>query len=805
MSTVGTLDVLLRLQADDFTAGLRAVSDRAQELGARMTELGSALSVRVTTPLVGAGTAAVAAAVRLGRFADALFDLEQQTGLTTDELQQWRAVAVHAGVGADTVADAVKRMSLRFGDSGPAAAEVHAGLAALGVASRTATGELRPMGDVVREALMRLSEMDSVVERNSLAMQIFGRSATSLAPVLGLGAAEIGRITASAAEMGLVMSRDALAAADAFRLQWDVLKASLGGVARELASVLMPLMISLAGTMNDRVVPALRAIAERLSTVSPATLQVVAVVGALAAALGPLLVVMGTMISALGAVAGALGAVVPIAVQVAGAVAALNPVTVGIVAALGALGGAAYLLWQQWDEVASGLSAIWEAVRAAFGRLADAVTGIGRAMMDAVIATWTSGLERVRAVVEGAVGAVTGLFRRLADVVVGNSIVPDMVDAVSAEFLRMQTEMHAHTLAAAEATIGTMRHMSASVVRESEIAVAGSIAAMQELPAMVAVADVHTREVASSWERMRQSIRVSMDEIASSVRETWQSLAQAVRDPVGALTDAAPWARLAGGVRGALGQVLGGLGGGGGGGWLGKAAGLASTLMTGGVGGLVTGAVGGLVGRLFGRRKQQQPAAAAAAAPAQLPPAVMAQLTAIETAVRRVSELMGEIVGVVREWQQQAKEAAQDLMATLRELPDAIVGPLTEALEAATAGMAAQIDAAIERMADAVGVLGGDLARFGEILSELVASLVAVMEDLGQRFSDGLSRQFGVGGGGGGGVGQVGPIYVTVTAWPGADTGALRGAVADGLVEGLDRALGRRIEIDALQRGRVRL
>lgn len=801
MSTVGTLDVLLRLQADDFTAGLRAVSDRAQELGARMTELGSALSVRVTTPLVGAGAAAVAAAVRLGRFADALFDLEQQTGLTTDELQQWRAVAVHAGVGADTVADAVKRMSLRFGDSGPAAAEVHAGLAALGVASRTATGELRPMGDVVHEALMRLSEMDSVVERNSLAMQIFGRSATSLAPVLGLGAAEIERITASAAEMGLVMSRDALAAADAFRLQWDILKASLGGVARELASVLMPLMVSLAGVMNDRVVPALRAIAERLSTVSPATLQVVAVVGALAAALGPLLVVMGTMISALGTVAGALGAVVPVAVQVAGAVAALNPVTVGIVAALGALGAAAYLLWRQWDEVASGLSAAWEAVRAAFESLADAVTGIGQAMMDAVIATWTSGLERVRAVVEGAVGAVTGLFRRLSDVVVGNSIVPDMVDAVSAEFLRMGAEMHAHTLAAAEATIGTMRHLSASVVRESEIAVAGSIAAMQELPAMVAVADVHTREVASSWERMRQSIRVSMDEIASSVRGTWQSLAQAVRDPVGALTDAAPWSKLAGGVKGALGQVLGGLtGGGGGGGWLGKAAGLAGTLMTGGVGGLVTSAVGGLVGRLFGRGKQQQQQA-----PAALPPAALAQLTAIDAGVRRVGDLMVEIRDAVRDWREAAGAAGRDLLAAVRDLPDAIVGPLIEALDAATAGMAAEIEAAMGRIEEVVGALGGDLVRFGEILSELVASLVAVMEDLGQRFSDGLSRQFGVGGGGGGGVGQVGPIYVTVTAWPGADTGALRGAVADGMVEGIDRALGRRIEADALQRGRVRL
>jgi hypothetical protein len=204
------------------------------------------------------GASAVALGVRVGDAADELLDLSQMTGLSTDALQEFRRVATIAGVDQDMLAEAAKKMTARFARGAEGSADLRQGLAQLGIASRTASGGVRPMSDVVGEAVEALASMEDVTQRNVLATKLFGRGASELTPILGLGANAIASARAEAHELGLVLDRDALESANQFRQEWQTLRASLSASASEIGITLVPALSLTVTWIQDKVVPAVR-------------------------------------------------------------------------------------------------------------------------------------------------------------------------------------------------------------------------------------------------------------------------------------------------------------------------------------------------------------------------------------------------------------------------------------------------------------------------------------------------------------------------------------------------------------------
>ncbi|TVS18942.1 MAG: hypothetical protein EA417_01785 [Gammaproteobacteria bacterium] len=476
MATVGMLNVLLELDSSNFRDGIRSASEKAQELGQNIRDVGSAMSQRLTAPIVAAGAAALASAVNVGNFADELLDLEQMTGISTDGLQRFRALSLEAGVATDTVASAVNGLNRRLASGEEGSGAMTGAMERLGVSLRDASGELRPMENIVEETIQALAGMENITERNAEAQRIFGGRARDLAPILGMGADAVADATARFDDLGIMMSGDALEAANEFRRDFDVLKATAGAVVREFGMAVLPVMQDFVALLQSEVIPRVRALVQRFQELGPQTQRTIAVVGALVAAIGPLLVALGTVIQVAGVVAGAIAALNPVVLAVIGVVAAMS---------------AAWVLWE--DEIRGAVDAVvgvvrrmsdtvgtvvralvslwtrqWEIVGSVIASVADVVSRIVTTLIERIQEVFRGGLGRVIEITQGAVEGVSNAFGWLYDRVVGNSIVPDMVDGVIGEFQRMEIATVDITQAATTKVSDSWRRGGDEIVEETE-------------------------------------------------------------------------------------------------------------------------------------------------------------------------------------------------------------------------------------------------------------------------------------------------------------------------------------------------
>lgn len=134
------------------------------------------------------------------------------------------------------------------------------------------------------------------------------------------------------------------------------------------------------------------------------------------------------------------------------AVAAMRRMGDLVVAALQGLGAAVGSILQGVAEVIGRvLSPALDFVASAFARARDAVVGIVRGMLDLIFLQFAR-LGDLAAGLASGLDKVTGLFQKMADVIVGHSIVPDMIDGIGGEFDRLDDVMVKAAERAAERT-----------------------------------------------------------------------------------------------------------------------------------------------------------------------------------------------------------------------------------------------------------------------------------------------------------------------------------------------------------------
>lgn len=109
----------------------------------------------------------------------------------------------------------------------------------LGVATKTQSGELRNNKEVFFEVIDALGQMKNETERDALAMQIFGKSATELNPLIVSGASELSRLSDEAHEVGAVLSQETLDSFNQLNDASDKLKKTGRNVFNELGVALL--------------------------------------------------------------------------------------------------------------------------------------------------------------------------------------------------------------------------------------------------------------------------------------------------------------------------------------------------------------------------------------------------------------------------------------------------------------------------------------------------------------------------------------------------------------------------------------
>lgn len=145
-------------------------------------------------------------AVEAGKAADELVTLSKQTGLSTDELQRYQFAADRIDVSLDTITGSMTKLTRNMSSASKGSKTASAAFAKLGVAVTDSNGELRDRNEVFRETIDALGKIENVTERDAVAMDIYGKSAQELNPLIMGGADALEQFGDEAQRAGLILS-----------------------------------------------------------------------------------------------------------------------------------------------------------------------------------------------------------------------------------------------------------------------------------------------------------------------------------------------------------------------------------------------------------------------------------------------------------------------------------------------------------------------------------------------------------------------------------------------------------------------
>jgi len=237
-------------QADEFGDEVKKSADQADDASGRFEKLGGVLKgigvamgaalAAIGTAAVGAGKALVDMSVNSAAYADEILTASTVTGMSADSLQAYKYAAELVDVSLETLTGSMARNVRSMSSAREGTGKMAEAYKALGVSVTDSNGNLRDSETVYWEAIDALGKVSNETERDALAMQLFGKSAQELNPLIAQGSAGIAGLTEEARRMGAVMSEDTLNALGKFDDSIQRLKAGGAAAKNMLGTVLLP-------------------------------------------------------------------------------------------------------------------------------------------------------------------------------------------------------------------------------------------------------------------------------------------------------------------------------------------------------------------------------------------------------------------------------------------------------------------------------------------------------------------------------------------------------------------------------------
>lgn len=318
------------------------VSEKTSSFGGRVNELVSAIGINLpagaqeaikaldgqkvsTLALVGATVALVTgfakASFAAADFADDMLTLSSQTGISTDTLQELKYAAEFVDVSLETMTGSMAKMIRSMSSAQNGSKDASEAFRKLHV-SITNNGRLKDSEQMFYELIDALGRVKNETERDALAMQVFGKSAQDLNPLIEAGSARLKELGEEAQKLGIIMSPENLD-------QLGDLKDHMDKLNEQTSALKLNLGLALA--------PALIGIFDILNKMNPQVLATVAIIGSVA-------VVAITVIKSIADITSTFSAMNPATLKT-------TMIILGVVAALIALAAIIAVITGKGDEL----------------------------------------------------------------------------------------------------------------------------------------------------------------------------------------------------------------------------------------------------------------------------------------------------------------------------------------------------------------------------------------------------------------------------------------------------------------------
>ncbi|GHT30676.1 hypothetical protein FACS1894214_0980 [Planctomycetales bacterium] len=320
----------------------------------------------------GAGAGFLGAAKQFADTGDALEKMSQRTGMSAEALSELKYAADLSGTSIEDIESSIKKMQMLLMEAGEGSKTANDKLFNLGLTFQKLS-KLSPE-EQFETLLERISKLPEA-KRAAAAMDVLGKSASGLVPLINSGAAGIAEMRKEAQKLGLTMStEDAKSAAkltDAIGRLQNVFKAFANSIGAALAPELSRLANLLAKTVSN----AVKWIKENkewiilFAKITAAVFGLSAVIFALGIAITGFGAVVGAVFSAAAGLVGLLGSAIAFVISPLGL----------LITAVTGLGG--YFLYE-FGVVNDAV----EWLKQSFGSLSDTVSKAWSGIMNAIAA-----------------------------------------------------------------------------------------------------------------------------------------------------------------------------------------------------------------------------------------------------------------------------------------------------------------------------------------------------------------------------------------------------------------------------------
>ena len=357
---------------------LRAASESVKQMGTKLTEAGQAMR-GISTAAAAVAASIGALTVKSGKWADDINTMSKKYSIGTSELQMYAAASKLVDVDVETIAKSHIKLEKAMNTARNGTGSAAEAFEALGISVTNADGSLREGDAVWQDTIKALGQVENETERDALAMQILGKSASELNPLIEDGGEAYKNMAETMSKYNLeFIDQETLDAANEFNNSLDTIK-SIGLVAfqqlgTQLAATFAPIM--------EKVVDLVGRLANWIANLNPRTQAIIAAVAAVVAVVGPLLLVLGK-------VAFAISSIMSVAAVVSGPLLAI----VGVIAAVIAVG---VLLYKNWDTIKAKAIAFKDAVVNAFTQFKNRVSQIFNAVKTAITTPITNAINIVK-------------------------------------------------------------------------------------------------------------------------------------------------------------------------------------------------------------------------------------------------------------------------------------------------------------------------------------------------------------------------------------------------------------------------
>ena len=295
-------------------------------------------------------------------YADDILTMSTQFNMSTDSLQEFKYMSELVDVDLGTITGSMTKLTKAMGSDSQAFKD-------LGISIYNADGSMKSADEVFLEAIDALGQMEAGVERDNAAMELFGKSAQELNPLIETGSEGIAAYAQEAHDMGAVLDEEALTSLGEMDDSFQRVEQAGTALKNTIGTALAPVVTSLAEGIAK-----LSAWFQNLDPgLQKAIIAFVGIVTAIIPAIAAVVKIIQTF-KALSTVFTAISAG-PIALIVAG------------IAAVIAIG---VLLYEHWDEIKEWAKNLWEGIVETFNNIKEAISEAWNNVKEKATEVWNN-------------------------------------------------------------------------------------------------------------------------------------------------------------------------------------------------------------------------------------------------------------------------------------------------------------------------------------------------------------------------------------------------------------------------------